>query len=116
MMTRRAAETAGQLNPQDVGNLMWAFATLGMEPGEEVVAAMARRALETAGQFNPQEAANVMWAYEVFGMQPGKEVVAAMSKRAVVTAGQLPHGATPPTLGGPAARFDRSLTAVLNVL
>jgi hypothetical protein len=31
-MSRRAVSTAGEFKPQEVANLMWAYATLGIEP------------------------------------------------------------------------------------
>ena len=79
---------ARQFDPQGVANLMWAFAKLGMDPGE-VVGAMSRRAVAIAGQFNAQNVANLMWAYAALGVAPGEDVVPAMSRRAVAIAGQF---------------------------
>ena len=41
---------------------MWALATLGLEPGAELMTAMSRRAAVTAGEFRPQDISNLMWA------------------------------------------------------
>ena len=49
---------------------MWAYATLGMEPGAELAGAMSRRAVSTAGEFKPQDVANLMWAYATLGIEP----------------------------------------------
>jgi hypothetical protein len=35
-MSRRAVSTAGEFKPQEVANLMWAYASLGLEPGAEI--------------------------------------------------------------------------------
>ncbi len=60
---------AGEFKPQDVANLMWALATLGVDPGAELATAMSRRAVASAGEFNQQEVANLMWALAVLSCE-----------------------------------------------
>ena len=65
----RASETVGDFKPQGVANLMWALATLGVDPGAELATAMSRRAVASAGEFKPQEVANLMWALAVLSCE-----------------------------------------------
>ncbi len=69
--------------------MLWALATLGMEPGTELATAILRRALALAGDFEQQHVSNVMWALATLGMQPGAELATAMSKRAAVMASEF---------------------------
>ena len=79
----RASVTVDSFKPQEVANLMWALATLGVEPGAELVTAMSRRAVASAGEFKPQNVANLMWALATLGVEPGAELATAMSRRTV---------------------------------
>ena len=65
----RASVTVDSFKPQNVANLMWALATLGVEPGAELATAMSRRAVASAGEFKPQEVANLMWALAVISCE-----------------------------------------------
>ena len=65
----RASVTVDSFKPQNVANLMWALATLGVEPGAELATAMSRRAVAIAGEFNLQDVANLMWALAVFSCE-----------------------------------------------
>ena len=85
----RASITVKSFKPQEVANLMWALATLGMDPGAELATVMSRRAVESAGEFKPQEVANLMWALATLGVDPGAELATAMSRRAVASAGEF---------------------------
>ena len=62
----KASATVDSFEPREVANLMWALATLGVEPGAELATAMSRRAVASAGEFKPQNVANLMWALAVF--------------------------------------------------
>ncbi len=53
-MSRQAVTSAGEFKPQNVANLMWALATLGVDPGAELATSMSRRAVASAGEFKPQ--------------------------------------------------------------
>ena len=61
----RASVTVDSFKPQEVANLMWALATLGVEPGAELATAMSRRAVASAGEFKLQDVANLMWFFAV---------------------------------------------------
>ena len=65
----RASETVGDFKPQEVANLMWALATLGVDPGAELATAMSRRAVASAGEFKQQDVANLMWALAVLSCE-----------------------------------------------
>ena len=83
LMCHKATLHAKDFKPQEVANLMWSLATLGMEPGAELTAMMSKRAVSCAGEFKPQEVANLMWSLATLGVEPGAELTAAMSMWAV---------------------------------
>ena len=51
-----------QMNSQDVGNALWALATLGLSCTGELRAALLAAALRESLRFNSQGVANVLWA------------------------------------------------------
>ena len=85
----RASEIVNSFKPQNVANLMWALATLGVEPGAELVTVMSRRAVASAGEFKPQNVSNLMWALATLGVEPGADLAMAMSRQAVAIAGEF---------------------------
>ena len=87
MMTARAVAEAGAFDPQGIANVMWALATIGVEPSRELASAMSMRAVASAGAFKPQGIANLMWALATLGLEPSRELASAMSMRAVASAG-----------------------------
>ena len=68
LLAARATVLEETFNPQNVANLMWALATLGLEPGAELAMAMSRRAVMTAGEFKPLDMANLMLSLTVFSV------------------------------------------------
>ena len=62
----RAEALAGTFKAQEVANTLWAYATMGREPGAVVMRALEGRAEAVAGTFNAQEVANSLWASCVF--------------------------------------------------
>ena len=60
---RKAVATATAFNAQAVANTLWAYATMGREPGAGVMRGLEGRAEALAGTFKAQEVANTLWAY-----------------------------------------------------
>ncbi|KAJ1475325.1 hypothetical protein T484DRAFT_1828845 [Baffinella frigidus] len=56
----RPVQCAGQFRPQGVANLLWAFATAGVQPRADLLEAMYQRALATAGEFNQTDVKHVI--------------------------------------------------------
>jgi hypothetical protein len=50
----RAEALAGTFNAQEVANTLWAYATMGREPGAGVMRGLEGRAEALAGTFNAQ--------------------------------------------------------------
>ena len=50
-MQRRATATAGEFEPQNVANVLWALAKMGERADRWLLDAMQRRATATAGEF-----------------------------------------------------------------
>jgi len=65
-MHRRAIEIAADFTAQDVSNLMWGLATLGVEPDPKMVEVMQGRAIEIAADFTSQDVSKLMWALACF--------------------------------------------------
>ena len=58
---------SGSFIPQDISNTLWAYATLGRAPLEDVLRGLEGRAVAVAGSFIPQEISNTLWAYANLG-------------------------------------------------
>ena len=54
---------AKECTSQAVANTLWAYATMGRRPGEQVLGALEARVEEVANVFNSQDVANTLWAY-----------------------------------------------------
>ena len=80
---RRAGEVARDMKPQEVANLMWAYATLGRAPEAATWEALERRAGEVARDMVPQNVANLMWAYATLGRAPEAATWEALERRAM---------------------------------
>ena len=59
----RAEAVAGTFNAQGVANTLWAYATMGREPGAGLMGVLEGRAGAVAGTFNAQNVGNTLWAY-----------------------------------------------------
>jgi hypothetical protein len=64
----RAEALAGTFKAQEVANTLWAYATMGREPGAGVMRGLEGRAEALAGTFNAQNVANTLWAACVFSL------------------------------------------------
>jgi hypothetical protein len=65
-LERRTEVISEEFNPQEVANTLWAFATMGKQPGERMIAQLERRAEAISGEFIPQEVGNTLWASRSF--------------------------------------------------
>ena len=77
------------MNAQDVANTLWAYATMGREPGAGVMRGLEGRAEAVAGTFNAQDVANTLWAYATMGREPGAGVMRGLEGRAEAVAGSV---------------------------
>ena len=82
-LERQAVAVAGRgdFNAQNVAITMWAYATMGREPGKELVKALEERAEELAGSFQAQNMSNTLWAYATMGRVPGEGLMRALERR-----------------------------------
>jgi hypothetical protein len=74
----RAEALADTFNAQDVANTLWAYTTMGREPGAGVMRGLEGRAEALADTFNAQGVelvANTLWAYATMGQEPGAGVM-----------------------------------------
>jgi hypothetical protein len=70
---------------QDVANTLWAYATMGREPGAGLMWELEGRAEALAGTFM----ANTLWAYATMGREPGAGVMRATDT--IRTTGWCPY-------------------------
>jgi len=61
----RALEVREDFNPQNTGNMLWAFAMLGRQPGNELVVGLTQRVLQF--DLKPQDIAITLWALATLG-------------------------------------------------
>jgi hypothetical protein len=83
----RAESLAGTFKAQGVANTLWAYATMGREPGAGVMKALEGRSEAVAGTFNTQEVANTLWAYATMGREPGAGTMRELEGRTEAVAG-----------------------------
>ena len=84
----RTEALAGTFKAQDVTNSLWAYATMGREPGAGLMMKqLERRAEVVAGTFNAQDVANTLWAYATMGRAPGAGLMQVLAGRAEAVAG-----------------------------
>jgi len=70
--TRLKADT---YTPQHVSNTLWAWATIGFEPDQEVMAELETTAQLTAQQFKTNEISNTIWAWSTLRYYPSEATV-----------------------------------------
>jgi hypothetical protein len=79
---------AGTFNAQDVANTLWAYATIGREPGAGLMMrALEGRAEALEGTFKAQDVAITLWACATTGREPGEGLMRALEGRAEAVAG-----------------------------
>jgi len=83
----RAEALAGTFNAQEVANTLWAYATMGREPGAGVMRALEGRAKALVGTFVAQNVANTLWAYATMGREPGAGLMLELEGRVEALAG-----------------------------
>ena len=69
-------------NPQNLANMLWAYATLEVQPGQALLDAAALRMLDLLPSFKPQALANIAWAYATLGCNPGQPSFPALPRPA----------------------------------
>lgn len=75
-MTKRAG-----FNPQNVANMVWAFAKLEYEPRCPLLSTLAEEATAKLTEFNSQNVSNMLWAFAKFVFIPSKQLLdAAVTK------------------------------------
>jgi hypothetical protein len=68
-----AEAVAGTFKAQEVATTLWAYATMGREPGAGVMRVLEGRADALANTFNAQNVANTLWKCAKMGREPGDE-------------------------------------------
>jgi hypothetical protein len=86
-LEQRAEALGGTFKAQNVANTLWAYATMGQEPGAGVMRGREGRAEAVAGTFNAQNVANTLWAYATMGREPGAGMMRGLEGRAEALGG-----------------------------
>ncbi len=58
----QAEAISGEFTSQGVANTLWAYASMGMKPGERLMGLLEGRAEAISGEFTTQEVASTLWA------------------------------------------------------
>ncbi len=58
-------------NPQNLANIMWAFATMDVVPPKDLMDGAIQRFMDLLPAYNPQGIANTMWSFASLGYFPG---------------------------------------------
>jgi hypothetical protein len=77
----------GRFNAQNVANTVWAYATMGRQPGADLLMVLEGRAEAIAGMFNAQNVANTLWAYATMGREPGARMMSELEGQTEAIAG-----------------------------
>jgi hypothetical protein len=88
-LERRAEAISGEFNSQNVANTLWAFATMGIKPGELMMGKLERRAEAISGEFKSQAVANTLWAYATMGTKPGERMMGQLERRVEAISGEF---------------------------
>ncbi|KAL3149096.1 hypothetical protein ABBQ32_001939 [Trebouxia sp. C0010 RCD-2024] len=78
---QQAVFTIHRFKPQEVANTLWSYATLGHDPNNLLLDAMAGQMAQNIQHFRPQAVSNSLWAYAKLGYNPGREVLDAAAHR-----------------------------------
>ena len=73
--SKHAAATMSDSNPQNLANILWAFATMDVVPPKELMDGAIQRFMDLLPAYNPQGIANTMWSFASLGYFPGKNHV-----------------------------------------
>jgi len=85
----RAEAVAGTMNAQDVANSLWAYATMGREPGVVLRCSLEERVLQVVADFTSQGIADTQWAYTQLGLSLPAQVETCFAARLNVIASSL---------------------------
>lgn len=67
----RASQTLPDFTPQAIANIMWAFAILAHNPGEQLLESVSADVYKRLEDFSPQHIAVTLWAFGKLEASPG---------------------------------------------
>ena len=76
--SQHAADTLADSNPQNLANILWAFATMDITPPDTLMGGAIERFVELLPAYNPQGIANSLWAFATLGYFPGRPLLPAL--------------------------------------
>ena len=88
--------------PQLVSKTLWAYATLGIDPGQHLENAAAQQLLRSTRDLMPQAIANSLWAYVKLGHTPDDECLHALAAQPL----HLAHRVNPQHISNAMWAFD----------
>jgi hypothetical protein len=66
---------------QAVANLLWATATLRLDPGKELVQLLTLRSVQCAGEFSPQSISMLLWSLASAEQELSPALAAAITRQ-----------------------------------
>lgn len=77
-----ALREAHEMNPQELANTMWAYATLEKFPGDDILEALEEAVCGMAQNMNGQDTSKITWAYAKLEREPATATRAALEEAA----------------------------------
>ena len=70
----------GEFSTQTVSNALWAYATMNINPGAELLDRLGKFVEKNASNFKAQELSNSAWSFMVLNHHPGNEILATFEQ------------------------------------
>ena len=80
-----AQANAPAANPRHIANILWACATLGLQPPPPLLQALSQRVTSTSSEFQNQAVTNMLWALASLRVIPPQDMCEALLHRAALT-------------------------------
>jgi hypothetical protein len=82
LLENRAVALVEDFQAQGVANTIWALATIGEAPSQELLELLDARAEAVASDLSAQGVANILWAFAKMGWGPSEQTLRALESRA----------------------------------
>jgi len=81
LLDGRVGAVAREFSAQGMANTLWAYATMGREPGERVMGLLDAHAEFISANFSSQDIVDTRWAVNKMGLALSESLAAALSAR-----------------------------------
>jgi hypothetical protein len=78
---QRSLACIQEWNGQDIGNTLWAYATLRRAPAPPLLEALQGKAVQMARHFTAQQISNTLWAFATLKLSPCERLCGILSEK-----------------------------------